>query len=252
MINLDKYVICFVWFFFYFFVFFLIFDSVFIVFVLFYLAILFSFTEKAEILWRFIIGVRPLRTLKEKERLEPIFEAVKKNSRYRSKTRWAKLFIQETMEINAFAFGWETVVLTRGSIELLNDECLSGLIAHELGHHANGDASLSLTEAVGNIVVSLFLMLLRFIASYIKPFNLIYKPIEFLNDLLKMAVRREAEYMADKYAFDSKYGEELKEALYQLYSFTIEKPGSIKEQIKRTHPPLTMRIAWLEAMKSSF
>jgi len=97
----------------------------------------------AERLWRLISGVRPLRLRSEKERLLPLFkevysEAVKIQPNL---PRNIHLFIKEDMNVNAFAFGWETLVITRGSLELLDDECLKGLIAHELGHFAQGHDS---------------------------------------------------------------------------------------------------------------
>ena len=35
-----------------------------------------------------------------------------------------KLYVQENMDINAFAFGKSTLVLTKGSLELLDDDGL--------------------------------------------------------------------------------------------------------------------------------
>ena len=66
-----------------------------------------------------------------------------------------KLYIQEDMDINAFAFGRETLVLTRGSLELLNDDGIKGLIAHELGHFSHYDTIVQLFAAVGNFYISL-------------------------------------------------------------------------------------------------
>ncbi|MCL1873017.1 MAG: M48 family metalloprotease, partial [Clostridiales bacterium] len=157
-----------------------------------------------------------------------------------------KLYIQEDMEVNAYAFGKRTLVLTRGSIEFLNDDCLKGLIAHELGHFAHHDTKAALLAYVGNIYVSLFLRFLAYVARLFWPFNIIYKPVVFINDIPLLVTSRRQEYHADKFAFEIGFGEEMTQVLYALYAFIIEKPGSIQEQIRRTHPALTKRIERVE------
>ena len=52
-------------------------------------------------------------------------------------SRKIRLYIQEDMSVNAFVFGKKTLVLTRGSVALLSDDCLKGLMAHEFGHFAH-------------------------------------------------------------------------------------------------------------------
>jgi len=57
------------------------------------------------------------------------------------------------MTINAFAFGKSTLVLTRGSLELLNDDCLKGLIVHEFGHFSHRDTEAILLTTVSNFFI---------------------------------------------------------------------------------------------------
>ena len=50
-----------------------------------------------------------------------------------------KLLIHEDMELNAFATGLKTIVVTRGSLEQLTDGELKAVLAHELGHLLSRD-----------------------------------------------------------------------------------------------------------------
>jgi len=217
--------------------------------VVYFVLIIFSLTDLAEGLWRFLSGIRPLRTRKEKERLLPLFKEVHDEvtgKDLRLYVQNIKLYILEDMEVNAFAFGKRTMVITRGSIELLNDDCLKGLIAHEFGHFANGDTTLCLIANVGNILPSLLLKFFALLARIFWPFNIIYKPLQFLNDFILFTAMRKREYSADEFAIRSGFGREMVLVLYEFYTFIVEKPSSIKEQVRKTHPPLTKRIELLE------
>jgi len=235
-----------------------------IIFSVYTVLILFSLCNPAEKLWRLVNGVRPLRIRYEKLRLLPLFkevylEAYQANN-YLSKE--IKLFIQENMDINAFAFGRETLVLTRGSIELLNDDCLKGLIAHELGHFSHGDTIMALIMSVGNLFVSLFMTLLTNIKTSIDSnqggiimglikfvFDVIFyifKSIEFIANLTIMYANRQHEYQADLFALKCGFGLEMASVLIEIYKTLFEKPQSIKEMINSAHPHITKRIERLE------
>lgn len=231
----------------------LVFGSIFnfvVVPIVYTLLIAFAFLQPAERLYRFLAGVRPLRTLKEKERLLPLFEEVYSAAliKYPNLFKGITLYIEESMEINAFALGRSTLVITRGSIHLLNDDCLRGLISHELGHFANHDTLLNQIAYIGNLPLTLLIKLLAYLAHTWRIFNLIYRPILLINDAILMSAQRQQEYRADQFAFEIGYGDEMISALYELYAFIVEKPGSIEEQIRRTHPPITRRIEELEKM----
>ena len=218
-----------------------------------------------ENLWRIISGVRPLRLRREKERLLPLFEEVYSEAIKTDKNLSPniELYIQESMDINAFAFGRKTLVLTRGSIELLNDECLKGFIAHELGHFSSGDTIISLFTAIGNLPITMLMKYLTeikikldegsknslFINLCKTAFDFIFcffKAIEFIGDLIIKGLSRKKEYKADLYALNCGYGVELAEVLTEIYQVSITKPKSVKEQLKSTHPHITKRIERLE------
>jgi len=232
-----------------------------IVFLLFGVSLVLAFLGAGENLWRNLTGIRPLRLRKEKERLLPLFKevymgAVKANENL---SRGIRLYIKEDMSINAYAFGTETLVLTKGSINLLSDECLKGLIAHEFGHFSNLDTVASLFMSIGNFYYSFFIAILeRTKASFEKSgraliikfiFDIIYwifKGIQNLSNLLFMNSSRKQEYKADVFALNSGFGNELATALIEIYEVSFTKPLSIKEMLNNSHPPITKRIEKLE------
>ncbi|MCL2592146.1 MAG: M48 family metalloprotease [Defluviitaleaceae bacterium] len=229
------------------------------------IAFIISFSPLTEKVWRFISGVRPLRLSQEKERLLPIFTEVYEKALRQDEylPENINLYIQESMDINAFAFGRTTLVLTKGSIVLLSDDNLKGLIAHELGHFANRDTMFALFTSVTNLPLSIILRLLNvartkmeetsktsFFVKLVKSFlDLIYfqfKYLELIGDLIIMHDRRKGEYVADIYAFWLGYGAELAEALIEIYQISTEKRQSVKEMVRATHPAITKRIERLE------
>jgi len=235
-------------------------------------SIVFALLPAAESLWRNMMGVRELATMEEKERLLPLFdevyhEAVRVDSNL---SKNIQLYIQEDMDINAFAFGKNTLVLTRGSIQLLSDECLKGLMAHEFGHFSHYDTVVLLIAVVGNILLSFVMkaitVITRILLFIVKnkdvTFSIIFKMlyriimrvekvIQSLGDIILMAVSREHEYMADAFAVKCGYASELVTVLSLIYETSISKPGSIIEQLKSTHPPITERIREIEKIMLS-
>lgn len=224
-----------------------------------------AFSPLAEKLWRKVSGVRPLRINREKDCLLPLFKEVYEGAITEAPylSKGIKLYIKEDMSINAFAFGKSTLVLTRGSIELMDDDCLKGFIAHEFGHFSNFDTTANLFATVSNLFMSvimkkltdikngydekeglgIFQSLFKFLFDVIYYF---FRGIQFLGDLILMHISRQHEYMADIFALDSGYGESLVNALLQIYDISVEKPKSVKEQMKSSHPHVTLRIELLE------
>jgi len=222
----------------------------------------------AEKVWRSVSGVRPLRLRVEKERLLPLFKevyegAVKSNPNL---FKGIKLYIKEDMTINAFAFGKSTLVLTRGSIMLLSDECLKGLIAHEFGHFSHRHTEAILIAMIGNLPLMFIIRKLTDVKNHFNNsenkgtlitgifalfFDLIYylfKGLEVIGDLVLTFCSREHEYVADEFAFKSGFGQELTDALSEIYNVSISKPQSVREQLRSTHPHITLRIEELEAV----
>jgi Zn-dependent protease with chaperone function len=77
---------------------------------------------------------RPI--LEEEERLERSFGEVRDRANcYRP----FRLLVEEKMNFSAFAIGHNTLVISRGMLEVATDEELKGVMAHELGHLVSKD-----------------------------------------------------------------------------------------------------------------
>jgi len=209
---------------------------------------------EAELIWRAFQGVREIATNREKERLLPLFKEVYEEAKKVDKDLFKdiKLFIKDTMEINAFAFGQRTLVITKGSINLLSDDDLKGLMAHELGHFSNYDTVAIVFSSVSNIIMESFLRFLCWITRPIKFINNffigIHKGLVFIGDLILMDCSRKHEFLADNFASKCGYGENLTSTLYQFYETSMSEPTKFIEQLRSTHPPLVNRIEKLEEL----
>lgn len=124
-----------------------------------------------------------------------------------------KLYVIPTASPNAFATGRNparaSVALTQGSLELLDDEELEGVLAHELGHVKNRDILISSVAAMLAGAVTMLADVARFgliFGGYSRDdrdrggglsalFMLILAPIAAL--LIQLAVSRSREYAAD-------------------------------------------------------
>ena len=233
--------------------------------VIYAVSILTALSPAAEGIYRWASKVRPMAHSKEIDRLLPLFEEVYDEA-LEIDPRLPKdinLYVQEDMDINAFAFGRSTLVLTRGSIEMLSDESLKGLMAHEFGHFSHLDTTVILIAYVGNMSLSIFT---KFFFWFVGTMNKImpseerafmirclqktlvflFKTILFIGDLILMPVSRSHEYMADAFADKCGFGNQLAYVLYQIYKISKSGKGSVIEQLRSTHPPLSQRIGRLE------
>ena len=229
---------------------------------IFVITVMIAFSSGAENLWRKVSGVRPLRLKAEKDRLAPLFMEVYRKAveADASLSKGIKLYIKEDMTINAFAFGRETLIITRGSLALLNDDCLKGLIAHEFGHFSHRDTEAILLSFVSNFFMSYMISKLTdrvnfyeenenkggVVAGIVKGIYRLFKAIDFIGELILMRTSRRNEYLADQFASKSGFAKELADCLLGMYRISISKPQSVKEQLKNTHPDITLRIERLE------
>ncbi len=76
-----------------------------------------------------------------------------------------RLYYSPTDDINAFALGHRTVIITRGMLVACRD--LRGVFAHELGHIAHGDSDLKLGINVANSILTIFVTIVTMIAAFI-------------------------------------------------------------------------------------
>jgi len=196
-----------------------------------------------------------------------------------------RVFIMDDPAPNAFATGRDpnhsAVCVTAGLLQIIDDNELAGVLAHELGHVKNYDIRVSMIAFALAAVISLIadfilqmtwfrnrddneggnnqvLMLLGIAAAIIAP---------LVATLVQLAVSRKREYLADATgALTTRYPEGLASALKK-----IEQAGSVLRKqntatahfffanplrghgltnLFSTHPPIADRIARLEHMET--
>jgi len=193
-----------------------------------------------------------------------------------------KVYLIDDPGLNAFATGRDPkhamVAATSGLVNSLSDAELEGVMAHELGHVQNYDIRVSMIAfalvAVVAIISDIVLRTIIFgdnrdrggnaITIVVGVVVIILAPIAA--QLLKMAISRKREYLADATgALTTRYPEGLASALEK-----IEKQGSVMRRqnsatahlfianplkgktlskLFSTHPPIDDRIAKLRGME---
>lgn len=192
-----------------------------------------------------------------------------------------KVYIIDDKAPNAFATGRDpnhsVVGATTGLLEIMDDQELEGVIAHELGHVKNYDIRVSmiafaLVAAIG-LIADLFWRMQWFgggrdrdrgggIIAIFALVAVILTPI--IATLLQLAISRKREYLADATgALATRYPEGLASALAKIATFgsVLRKQhtatahlffanplrGSLANLFS-THPPVEERIKRLHAM----
>ena len=246
------------------------FFSIFLIFIIdtitFLLLISFFSSSLVERFLRALESVRRVATQTEKQRLLPLFwevyNKVCKKEKYIS--RKIKLYIVDSVEVNAFIISRNTIVITRGAVNVFDDEQIKGLFAHELAHlvHCDGQITILLSFCSSLILYPLiFLQCVFFaIATLGKTGGLISNIFNFLQWVAGLAVNlvvfiwtlivsggtRKKEYLADNYAISLGYGEQLKNALYKLYEMQVSDKMTLIKRLQQSHPILAYRIEKIE------
>lgn len=196
-----------------------------------------------------------------------------------------KVYIVNDASPNAFATGRDpqhaSVAATTGILELLTDDELEGVMAHELGHVKNYDIRVSmivfgLVVAVG-FIADMFLRLAFFGRSNnnnSNPVVLVFGLVAFLvaplvAAVVQAAVSRQREYLADATgALTTRHPDALASALEKIAGFgrpmvrqnsTMAhmwfsdpmKPGFM-DRLFGTHPPIGERIKRLGQIGGGF
>ncbi len=176
-----------------------------------------------------------------------------------------KLFYMNDSSINAFALGRKTIILTDGSLKGLDKEIIEGILAHEFGHLAHKDTDISLMITTGNLILSLFFIVIRgflgfvfgFIGSLLSKnvakglvtFFAIWIPNAILwcwikiGFLLSMHSSKKNEYQADLYSAKCGYSEGLLK-FFQLTNNHLE--FNFIQNMVSSHPTNDERIRNLD------
>ena len=233
-------------------------------------SIFIALSPVGEYLLRLIESARPVLTKQELEYLTPIYLDVYKTVKAQNPSMgkvW--LFLQDTISVNAFAIGRHTVVLTKGAIETFSEEELKGVLAHELGHIANGDTIAVLLNTIGNGlfavivgIIRLYILLIDILLGIFERVGILRWLLLFSKYIYEMLIMlflfigqailsvnsRKSEFKADRFAYDNGYGNELTQALYLLQKMSLSEKMTIKERLQASHPIFAWRINKLETL----
>lgn len=193
-----------------------------------------------------------------------------------------RVFIIDDPAPNAFATGRKpdksAVCVTSGLLEIMNDNELTGVLAHELGHIKNYDIRVSMIAFALSAVVAVLadailrltwfsdrddregnnqiFMLLGIAAAIVAP---------LIATLIQLAISRKREYLADATgALTTRYPEGLESALAKIeqtgsamrkqntatahFFFANPLRGHSLANLFSTHPPIEERIKRLKEM----
>lgn len=167
-------------------------------------------------------------------------------------------------ECNAFTLGRKTVVFTRGLLQILNDDELAGIMAHEFAHLINNDnIKFSLYQGMSfffrlycEIVNMLRDMIKAIIESmeimivFLWPFSIPLAILNYINqqinkpvDILLKTFNRHQEYVADDFAVKAGLKENLINALEKIDDSEFH---DLFTSLRNSHPTLEFRVEVLK------
>ncbi len=214
---------------------------------------------------------------------EPKLYAIVKDVSQLAKIPMPKVFIVPSENANAFATGRNpknaAVACTRGIMNLLSEEELKGVIAHEIAHVRNRDILISTIAATIATVISFIASMARFSAFFgsrdndNRGGNIVYLILigiitPIIAMMIQLAISRSREYLADETgARIIKNSNYLASALEKLEnnakahpigfgstatsSLFIVNPfkGQAFINLLSTHPPMAERVKRLKALR---
>lgn len=190
-----------------------------------------------------------------------------------------KVYIMEDPALNAFATGRDpnhsSVCVTTGLLDVLEDNELEGVLAHELGHIKNYDIRVSMIAFALTMVISLIADLIFHIV-FLRDNRNVSAPIliagiiaaiiaPIIATMIQLAISRRREYLADATgALTTRYPEGLARALEKISQnssvtkkqstatahlfFANPLKGGSLSGLFSTHPPVDERIKRLRDM----
>lgn len=244
-----------------------------------------ALSPAGEWLFRILNGCKKIEDPAIMSRLEPLFLEVKERTQKKRQDvvvdERITMYISEDDDINAFAMGRRTVCVTRGLLQL-SDEEIKGVLGHEFGHLVTHDTELTLLITVGNFIISAIVTVFRVIMMIYDVIISIVSAIlggdggalidalravsnfmvtllvdgfmwvwTQLGILMVMKSSRDAEYEADAFSCSLGYSEGLLSFFRQLdqmeeASGAKKERGNIFTALAASHPATEKRIARIE------
>lgn len=237
------------------------------------ISLLIALNPMGEAIARLLEGIKPIQTQEDKDYLLPIFDEVYQEAlEYTpSLNKDIKLYMLDSMAVNAFALGSKTIAVTKGAVYTFSREELKGILGHEFGHIVNGDTKALQMTLVGNGFFTVIIFVLRLLARIMEVILISLSGKDFIRivvafvvtfarwiidlyififvligDIILALNSRHSEYLADEYAVLIGYGTELKQSLYILSKLAMPSKLTLLERLKSSHPYTTARIEKLE------
>ena len=187
--------------------------------------VLLAYSKAGSWVMRLLYDCQPIKTKEDKEKLSPLFLEVYQNAilEHKKLNPTITLYIDNSSEVNAYALGTDTIVITRGAMLQLNNEQIKGVLAHELGHIAHGDTFISIFIMLGNLIFMSILALFKIVKAFFqlvtdsledssmkpKAINLfvgsLYVLVLLFVQCMLMINSRQNEYQADDFALNIGY-----------------------------------------------
>jgi Zn-dependent protease with chaperone function len=224
-----------------------------------------------QLLLRWLFGARR-PTPYEMHRLRPVWDDVVRQAGF-PRDRFV-LAVVDNDELNAFACGGHVVATSTAALELLPDDELHGVLAHELGHHLGlHTAVLTISHWLSLPIVTLarigffFELVATALSDSLgqrvpvlgavgRVIGVLFQLIAWVFLLTVMIARRIAdwlsgssEFAADRRAVAMGYGRHLVRALRRVQAIDREHGDEpAPPTLLGSHPSPTLRVARIEAM----
>lgn len=208
---------------------------------------------------RLSFGLDPLKG-KVKERVMRLFNELDTGLKVR-------FYRNDDNDINAMAFGFNTIGLNRGLLENATDEELKAVISHEIGHLKHRDY---IYDSLLNAMIMFGSVSLRYIFGIITwPFRILSvifgiftesfaELLEAIHDwtvfiiyggirFCQMSLSKYSEYRCDAYSIQYGCTEGMLSFLNKIYDMEREEgEPSLREYVMSAHPKTRKRIEHLE------
>lgn len=176
-------------------------------------------------------------------------------------------------EMNATAYGFNCVSITRGTLDNADPITLNAVLAHEISHILSFDAefnravfcsitlliaAISIMSFAAMVAIFLIFLILSCFRSWLGViafrgttkavggiFSMLQRGIIMIYRSLLSLASRHAEYRSDKYSCELGYGLQLSHFL-ALAEPANQRQMTLTEAMYRSHPPTEKRIARLE------
>ena len=221
----------------------------------------------------FLRGRQPIK--RELDKIKPLMLDVieRANNKFQTQYKYEDFIIKinDSMDINASALGYNTIFINRGALETLTDSQLRAILAHELGHLYFRDSVRLIALIFGSFGTTIIMWcytIYSIIHSIFEsksgesPTGIVYLlgfipllmllPVVVLNwigihifNFLNLMMSRKAEYRADAFASLLGYKAETIELL-EIFSHTSISDNSFLGKLMSTHPAPMLRIGAIE------